>query len=1071
MRAERSTFAFAHKRLAAVVEGRYALGDFAGPSSHTSVQSELADLLQNALGSDYRLERELEAGGMSRLFLAKQVRLDRDVVVKVLPPELVSTQSTARFKREIELTVRLQHPHILPILTSGAIDDVLYYITPHIPGESLRTRLAREKKLPLDDILRILKDVCGALAFAHQRSIVHRDVKPGNILLTEGHAILADFGIARAVSTTATALTESGVAPGTPAYMAPELPTDEKADVYALGVVAYEMLTGTASSAGVNSKGIIAARGKVAGDSRHRVRAISVVVAKAITRQPEQRLQSAREFLVGIERAMNQRGTSRRLSAAGMIGASLSVILGLFAVHGRPPSMQPDRYVVVPVNSTDSLSIALSRHIAEGLEEWIGPSVVDPTEVVARVKSNPPGPVRFNQALDIARSLRCSGLVTVEAHREADSIVARVTIYDPSANVSLRSRRVALSNASGPDVRQLFTRLLANMILRDNEQLPWKNNRETQRPSLVAWREYDKGRTALRSWRLSSAADRFRAAVRTDPNLSLAQVWLAQTIAWNPTSTSAELTSASRRAADLRNGLMANDSLRAVAISALAESKFLAACDAFRQLVAADSSDLSGWIGLGDCRAQDRLVISDSRTSTGWRFESSFEAAARAYQRAGEIGSAAVESEFQGWLLGRLSSVLYPITNRVRLGYSARGDTIAYGGLPYLDHDTLAFAPYSLAELAAGTHDPPPARVQDAVTRNRDILQRVAEDWVRRSPNNAAAYDSLAGWMEVSNRNAVIGQREVSTLDVVRRARSLSRDTAQLLRLSIADVRLLLKEGRLAEARSEADSILRRIPTRGEVAQGVPGLAALLGHVEEAAALYSRVPNERLIRVRGGQAIGVAPQVAASAARLLVYAAFNTESDSVRRIAARTLALIDSYYSDSLMAAEVRATLVGTALSLSYPAGMEFLKQLSVYPDETGRAFGMLARGDTSGARQQLVFTTRINAGRQTGTAIDRNLRRARLALMLGDTASAIQELDPPLRALPTLGPYLFDQVPQVVSLVRALALRAELASQTGDRVTAVQCASSVLTLWSRADASIQPTLVQMRTVAGKKIT
>src|SRR5262249_18392428 len=163
-------------------------------------------------------------------------------VVKVLPPELAVAGSAARFKREIELTVRLQHPHILPILTSGSFGDSPYYITPFIDGESLRARLAREGKLPLDDIERILKDVAGAVVYADARGVLHRDVKPGNILLAGDNAILADFGIARAMSTTATPLTGSGVRPGTPGYMPPEMWVDERADAYALGVVAYEML-------------------------------------------------------------------------------------------------------------------------------------------------------------------------------------------------------------------------------------------------------------------------------------------------------------------------------------------------------------------------------------------------------------------------------------------------------------------------------------------------------------------------------------------------------------------------------------------------------------------------------------------------------------------------------------------------------------------------------------------------------------------------------------------------------------------------------------------------------------
>src|SRR5689334_20819722 len=166
---------FSYRSLARERAKPYARGGFAPSLLASRVTAQLATLLQDALGSAYRLERELEAGGMSRLFLATDLKLKRQVVVKVLPPDLVSTASIARFKREIELTVRLQHPHILPILTSGEWEDVLYYITPFIPGESLKARIERDRKLPLDDIVKILRDVSGALAFAHQRGIVHRD--------------------------------------------------------------------------------------------------------------------------------------------------------------------------------------------------------------------------------------------------------------------------------------------------------------------------------------------------------------------------------------------------------------------------------------------------------------------------------------------------------------------------------------------------------------------------------------------------------------------------------------------------------------------------------------------------------------------------------------------------------------------------------------------------------------------------------------------------------------------------------------------------------------------------------
>lgn len=224
------------------------------------MSAALHDRLQDALGEAYRIERELAPGGMSRLFLATERSLDRRVVVKLLPPELASEASAQRFQREILVTAKLQHPHILPVLSAGARDGLLYYITPFVGDESLRQRIAQRGALQIDETLRLLRTVADALAFAHALGVVHRDLKPDNIFLQHGHAILADFGIARALeqatlATPAERLTGTGMGLGTPGYMAPEQlagdsNVDARADIYAMGVVAYEMLTGHPPFAG-----------------------------------------------------------------------------------------------------------------------------------------------------------------------------------------------------------------------------------------------------------------------------------------------------------------------------------------------------------------------------------------------------------------------------------------------------------------------------------------------------------------------------------------------------------------------------------------------------------------------------------------------------------------------------------------------------------------------------------------------------------------------------------------------------------------------------------------------------
>ncbi len=215
--------------------------------------SQLFEQLQTTLGDAYRLERELGGGGMSRVFLAHEVALGRRVVIKVLLPELAAGVSVDRFRREIQLAAQLQHPHIVPLLSAGESNGLPYFTMPYIDGETLGVKLARTGELPVSETVRILRDVASALAYAHEKGVMHRDVKPGNVLISGGVAVVTDFGVAKAVSAStelgATRLTSVGVALGTPAYMAPEQASgdpsiDHRADIYALGVVTYEMLAG-----------------------------------------------------------------------------------------------------------------------------------------------------------------------------------------------------------------------------------------------------------------------------------------------------------------------------------------------------------------------------------------------------------------------------------------------------------------------------------------------------------------------------------------------------------------------------------------------------------------------------------------------------------------------------------------------------------------------------------------------------------------------------------------------------------------------------------------------------------
>jgi TolB-like protein/Flp pilus assembly protein TadD len=222
------------------------------------------DRLRAALASTYRIKRELGRGGMATVFLAEDLKHGRSVAVKVLHPEVAVSLGAERFVREIQVASRLQHPHIVPLYDSGEADGLLYYVMPYVEGETLRARLAREKQLPLDDALHIVREVAGALSYAHTHGFIHRDIKPENILLSGGHAVVADFGIARAVSVAGgEGLTETGHAVGTPAYMSPEQAAgdselDCRSDIYSLACVLYETLTGGPPFTGPSSRVVLA---------------------------------------------------------------------------------------------------------------------------------------------------------------------------------------------------------------------------------------------------------------------------------------------------------------------------------------------------------------------------------------------------------------------------------------------------------------------------------------------------------------------------------------------------------------------------------------------------------------------------------------------------------------------------------------------------------------------------------------------------------------------------------------------------------------------------------------------
>jgi eukaryotic-like serine/threonine-protein kinase len=294
---------------AALFEDR--LPDASVEAETASAPDLLLDRLRQSLAPAYAIERELTGAGMSRLFLARETALDRRVVLKLLPPDLAAGVNVERFVREIRLTARLQDPHIVPLLAAGSAVNLLYYTMPFVDGESLRVRLAREGMLPLRTAARLLHDIAGALAYAHGQGVVHRDLKPENVLLTRDRALVADFGIGKAVSSARQEeggkLTAEGLAIGTPAYMAPEQAMadpdmDHRADLYAFGLIAYEMLAGAPVFTADSPKAMLTAHllqppQPITGRRTGIPGPLANVVMRCLEKRPADRPQSAEEII------------------------------------------------------------------------------------------------------------------------------------------------------------------------------------------------------------------------------------------------------------------------------------------------------------------------------------------------------------------------------------------------------------------------------------------------------------------------------------------------------------------------------------------------------------------------------------------------------------------------------------------------------------------------------------------------------------------------------------------------------------------------------------------------------
>ena len=520
---------------------------------------DVLDSLREGLAPRYDVEREIGAGGMARVFLAVEQHPHRRVAIKVLDPEVSTRLLRERFIREVDLSSNLSHPHIVPIFSAGEVDGLFYYVMPYVEGESLRHRLLRERRLPLEAALQIACDAADALAFAHAQGIIHRDIKPENILLSSNHAIVADFGIARAISAAGSlTLTQAGQPIGSPGYMSPEQAMalgdlDARTDIYSLGCVLFEMLAGEPPAPSMTERRVHNWTALQTAPAMQRAgpdvaRAVKHAISRTLAPFPDDRFATATEFAAALGAPAHRASVPTRGVFAGSRGRRAVLVLGgavvllgagaVLLLRQRAPYLN-DRRVVVAVieNHTGDRSLDNVGHMAA---DWVtqGLAQTGLVEVVPSVSvmssslvSGEHGPGHLDAA-GIKRLARETGAGTVVSgayYRQADSIRFQVQISAANDGTVLR----ALDPVAGPiaqplaAVEALRQRVMPALATLFDARLSQWATTASQPPNFQAYQEFIAGLDRFVQFDMRGAIAHFERGSAEDTTFRLPLIFAA----------------------------------------------------------------------------------------------------------------------------------------------------------------------------------------------------------------------------------------------------------------------------------------------------------------------------------------------------------------------------------------------------------------------------------------------------------------------------------------------------------------------------------------------------------------
>lgn len=696
-------------------------------------QSALGERLQTALSEQYILEREIGHGGMGVVFLARDLTLHRQVAIKVVQPELADHSTIARrFLTEARTVARLRHPNIVAIHAAGEIDGLLYYVMDYVDGESLRERLTREERLPVEDVRCIVKDVASALNAAAGAGVVHRDIKPANVLLDSGsgRAMLVDFGIARIGGGDGAIITGDGLVLGTPTYMSPEQASGEKidarSDLYALGVMGYEMLAGRPPFEG-SYRVVVSHHLSTKPKPVHRLRrdcpaALSQAVMRALEKPVSERWQSGAELRDAADDPVQQ-APHRRLWPYGAAAAAVLVSAVTFGLTRSDPNRIPDgvnprhSMLVLPFdNLRNESSVEWLREgslsmLVLDLSQWEDLAVVDHGRVHDLLDQSGVASgdvVGLAQARRLAREAGVWTVVLGEFDQAGDSLHLTARVFDVATG-----ERIDLATANGVaggDVRPLFDDLASSILNLSGapEDITTDLARATT-GSLEAYRAYLSGVDHLNNWELGNAIDDLERATQIDSTFGLAYYYLALSRGWIYGGNDAQSDRAIAMAGRYSSNLPLPQRTLIRAYRAFIEGNLPVARQYYQELIERDANATEAWYGLGDSWFHD----GEYPTAESWTN------ALRAFKRTGELDP---------------------------------GFTLAFEHIDYMLHEAgRAHPPFALMPTDSfvatrsedGRLSMDSTALTEAVDRAREAALDLARNWVATQPGGLRAQYAL----------------------------------------------------------------------------------------------------------------------------------------------------------------------------------------------------------------------------------------------------------------------------------------------------------------------------------------